>query len=343
MTKQAFFSLTPEEFLVLAKTYPCGRDASLRLMSKLYREKEYHIPSMSDEMSTDSLKHLKEKLHFNKPIISKVHKSVDGTVKFLIKFADGLEAEMVAMKFHKRYTLCLSSQVGCAMKCSFCFTGTQGLSRNLLSDEIVGQYLLGKEYLSNEGAKLLPNIVFMGQGEPLHNFDNLKKAIEVMTSVPGLKLGPKQITISTVGYLPGLKRFNELPPVHLALSLHNPFNDERNDLIPTNKRFDLDELMIVLKELGLHKRKRINIEYLLLKGVNDSFEHAQKIFEYASQVPFYVNIIPFNPYPGALYERPSDEDVERFKSYLVKYKIRTMVRTTRGDDILAACGQLANQ
>ena len=342
--KKAFFSVTPLELEKTMSEAGYGTDALRRLMSKLYRGVIKEFPKHDEEMNEQFLAYLDDHFHLEMPAIKEVHKSTDGTIKFLIEFIDGKQAEMVAMPFNKKYTLCLSSQVGCAMKCSFCFTGTQGLSRHLRAEEIVGEYLLGRSYLQSElGHRVNPNIVFMGQGEPLHNFDELKTSIEVLTTAPGTSLGAKQIAISTVGHLPGLKRFKELPPVHLALSLHSAFEEERSRLIPTNKTYGLDELMETLKSLDLHDRKRVNFEYLLLKGVNDSEKHADKLNDYISQIPCYVNIIPFNPYPGSLFERPSDEGIEEFKSYLVGHNIKAMVRRTRGDDILAACGQLANK
>lgn len=341
--KKAFFSMTPDELDNEMRKSGHVTKALPRLISKLYRGVISTFPKTDEEMNEKFLSYLDKHFHLELPRISEVHKSIDGTIKFLVKFSDGKEAEMVAIPFNKKYTLCLSSQIGCAMKCTFCFTGTQGLSRHLTADEIVGEYLIGRSYLVNEiGNKVNPNIVFMGQGEPLHNFEELKRSINILTTAPGLSLGPKQITVSTVGFLPGLKRFKELPPVHLAISLHSAFENERSTLIPTNKIYGLDELMKVLKSLEIHDRKRVNFEYLLLKDINDSEEHAIKLKDYASQIPCYVNIIPFNPYPGALYKRPSEDKINQFKFYLVSHKIKTMVRKTRGDDILAACGQLAN-
>jgi 23S rRNA (adenine2503-C2)-methyltransferase len=342
MMKKAFFSLTPEQFEQdFTQQFGPTNSSFDRLMSKFYRGLWTAFPVTDPHFTPESLVFLRENYHHDLPKIEQVHESSDGTIKFLVRYNDGLTAEMVAMRFHKKYTLCLSSQVGCAMKCSFCYTGTQGLSRHLSSDEIVTQYLLGWHYLRNKNlSKLTANIVFMGQGEPLHNFDAVKQAIEVLTTVPGVKLGAKQITVSTVGFLPGLKRWAELPAVNLAISLHSAFDEERSKLIPVNMKWNLTELMETLKEFEWHERKRVNFEYLLIKGENDTENHAQQLDQYISQIPNLVNIIPFNPFPGSSFERPSDKDVELFKSYLVKRKVKAMVRKTRGDDILAACGQL---
>ncbi len=268
----------------------------------------------------------------------------DKTIKYLFELQDGTKVESVAVPFHKKYTLCLSSQVGCAMGCKFCFTGTQGLTRNLKSEEILGQYLFVWRHLQERGDHpSSPNIVFMGQGEPLHNFEGLKKSIEMFLSYPGLSLGPKQITVSTVGHAQGLLRWHELPPVNLALSLHSPFEEERTALMPVNKVWSIDKLLDILDSYPWHHRKRINFEYLLLGQHNDSLEHADALAKIVNRFPSLVNLIPFNPYPESPFKRPSDHQIAAFKERLVKHKVRTMVRTTKGDDILAACGQLANK
>jgi len=267
----------------------------------------------------------------------------DKTIKYLFELEDGTRVESVAVPFHKKYTLCLSSQVGCAMGCKFCFTGTQGLTRNLKSEEIVGQYLYVWQHLQEKfGHPSTPNIVFMGQGEPLHNFEGVKKSIEIFLNYPGLSLGPRQITVSTVGHATGLKRWHEIPPVNLALSLHSPFEFERTELMPVNKVWSIDQLLEILESYPWHHRKRINFEYLLLGDHNDSIEHADALAEIVNRFPSLVNLIPFNPYPESPYKRPTDAQIQAFKARLVKHKVRTMVRTTKGDDILAACGQLAN-
>ncbi len=295
------------------------------------------------EIAQSFLLKVKKRYFLNDLKVSKKHLSSDGTIKFLFSLGDGQSIESVALSFNKRYTLCLSSQAGCGMNCQFCATGKVGLKRNLLAHEIVHQYLFLWQQLNIEGKHpQTPNIVFMGQGEPLHNFDELKKAIAILCSMPGIALGPKQITISTVGYLPGLRRFNELPPVNLAISLHSPFNQQRDELIPVNRAYSLEELFNVLENFDWHHRKRINFEYLLLGGVNDSTEHAQALATLVSQFPNLVNLIPFNPFPGSGFKRPSVESINNFKESLVKKKVMVMIRQTKGDDVLAACGQLAN-
>ena len=271
-----------------------------------------------------------------------IQKSSDLTVKFLMEMEDGHRVETVLIPFLKKYTICLSSQVGCAMKCSFCFTGTQGLSRNLNDNEIVGQYLVAYKWLiDNRPEKLTPsNVVFMGQGEPLHNFDNVKSSIEIFLVPNGLHLGFRQITLSTAGYIPGIERFGELPGINLALSLHSPNNELRSELIPLNKRFNLQSLFENLDKIKLQKRQFIAYEYLLIRDLNDRDEDIALLAKWLSNRRSILNIIPFNEYPGAPYKRPSKERVLYFQNELEKHGLSVKIRATKGSDILAACGQL---
>lgn len=279
---------------------------------------------------------------FNLPTITKVNESPDGTIKFLMSFVDGKSVETVLIPFHKKFTVCLSSQVGCAMKCSFCYTGTMGLSRHLKSGEIVGQYIVAFNYLKNLTGKrpVSPNIVFMGQGEPLHNSDEVLNAIKVFMEPMGLGIGPRQITLSTAGYLPGMKKLDQFPSINIALSLHSPFNETRKELIPINQHYPLEEIFSALDKIPLMKKQFITYEYLLIDGLNDSMEDADELSKWLSPRQAIINIIPFNPFPGSRYKRPTPSGVEAFKELLVARNLRTMVRTTKGSDILAACGQL---
>jgi 23S rRNA (adenine2503-C2)-methyltransferase len=283
--------------------------------------------------------------HYDLSLSAKIvstQKSSDGTVKFLIEFLDGMKVETVLIPFFKKYTVCLSSQVGCAMKCSFCFTGTMGLKRHLTADEIVFQYLLARDFLltniDNESPE--PNIVFMGQGEPLHNFNEVKKAVTIFLEKKGLGLGPRQMTLSTAGYLPGIQKISELPPINIALSLHSPKNEVRKGLIPINQHYPLEAIFQEFDKIKLKKGQFITYEYLLIKDLNDSLSDVEDLYQWLGHRKALINIIPFNPYPNSLYKRPSKEDVDLFKERLVEKKLRTMIRTTKGDDILAACGQL---
>lgn len=344
MTKIPLLSQSYSEFCAWWHDTGHKPGAQKRVLSELIRGKTaFPLENMSD-VSDALISKLNETFEYTPLIPVEVLESKDEkTIKYLFALKDGTRVESVAVPFDKKYTLCLSSQVGCAMGCKFCFTGTQGLTRNLKSEEIVGQYLyIWNDLKERSEHKDTPNIVFMGQGEPLHNFEGVKKSIETFISYPGLGLGPKQITVSTVGHASGLKRWQELPPVNLALSLHSPFEKERSELMPVNNVWSIDQLLEILESYPWHHRKRINFEYLLLGDHNDSVEHAEALALIVKRFPSIVNLIPFNPYPGTPYKRPSDEAVIAFKERLVTHKVRTMVRTTKGDDILAACGQLAN-
>ena len=292
-------------------------------------------------ISPSVLENLREEFSFDLPQISDLQQSSDDTVKFQMRFSDGLEAETVLIPFHKRYTVCLSTQVGCAMNCSFCYTGTQGLKRHLKADEIVGQYLAAFNWLKeNDRSTVLPNIVFMGQGEPLHNVDAVHQAIKVLNDPLVVGVGHRQMTLSTVGHLPGLKKILEFPQVNFALSLHSPFSEERKKLIPVEANYPLVEVLKALDEIPLLKRQFITFEYLLIRNLNMTDAHVEALADMLGKRKAIMNLIPFNPYPGAPWERPSVEEIESFKEKLVAKKIRVMVRTTKGDDILAACGQL---
>lgn len=287
---------------------------------------------------------LRSHFSFSLPKAIEINKASDGTIKFLMLLEDKLKIETVLIPFHKRYTVCLSSQVGCAMKCSFCYTGTQGLKRNLNASEIIGQYIVAKQYLEQEisTASMIPNIVFMGQGEPLHNFDNVNQALHIMLDPEGLGLGPRQITLSTAGYLPGIKKFHLMPKINLALSLHSPFNDIRKTLIPITGQYPIEDILQALGEVKLMKRQFITFEYLLIDGVNDREEDASALHQLLANKKAIINIIPFNPFPDGPYKRPGAQNIESFKNMLVERRLRTMVRTTKGSEILAACGQLTS-
>ena len=302
----------------------------------------YKNPELWDRhVSQDLIQKLKAKFNFDLPAISKIQESEDGTVKFLVRFHDDMEVETVLIPFHKRFTVCLSTQVGCGMNCSFCYTGTQGLKRNLTAGEIVGQYLVAMNWLKAKSHTALnPSIVFMGQGEPLHNLPEVSQAIKVLNDRKLIGVGHRQMTLSTVGYLPGLKNLQGFPSINFALSLHSPFEEQRAKLIPINDRFPLSEVLPALDQIPLLKRQFITYEYLLIKDFNMSDEHVEGLHALLVHRKAILNLIPFNPFPGSKWERPDSNEIENFKEKLVAKRLRVMVRTTKGDDILAACGQL---
>ena len=321
-----------------------GLDCATKVCRHFYKKLESDFDSLNS-ISKLSKQKITESYLFDLPIIKEVHESSDETVKFLLEFSDKKTAETVLIPFYKRYTACLSTQIGCAMACSFCYTGTQGLKRNLSADEILGEYLVVWRWLKNNKPErsIAPNIVFMGQGEPLHNFDHVKKATELFLDKKLIGLGPRQITLSTAGYLPGLKRFHEFPQINLALSLHSTNEEVRNELIPLNKAYHLDELFNVLDIVELKKRQFITYEYLMIKNLNMFEEDVLGLVKNLKSRRAIINLIPFNPFPGSRYLRPSVSEIDTFKNSLVENGLHVMIRTTKGDSILAACGQLTSK
>jgi len=295
------------------------------------------------DLAKVSIEFVREYFDFYLPDIDIVKESSDKTVKFLLKMKDDLKVEAVLIPFNSKYTLCISSQVGCAMKCSFCYTGTQGLKRNLEIDEIIGQFIVAQRWLSSNrpGDDKILNIVFMGQGEPLHNFDAVKKACEIFLNRKGIGLAAHKITISTAGFLPGLERWkNELPNVNIAVSLHSTIKEKRDKLIPINQRYPIEEVIKFAQKIPEGRTRFVTYEYLLIKNFNDGDEDAHATGKFLSGMNAYISLIPFNPFPGTEYARPEMHEVEHFKSILDTYRIPTLIRKTKGDEILAACGQL---
>ncbi len=284
-----------------------------------------------------------QEIDFTLPRIHTVQQSADKTVKFLFELNDGQKVETVLIPFQNKYTICLSSQVGCAMNCSFCFTGKQGFTRHLRTEEITGQFLEARRWLTcnRPGDDRILNIVYMGQGEPLHNFDAVKKSAEIFLAQRGPSIAPHKITISTSGYIPGLERWKaEMPNVNIALSLHSPFTSIRNQLIPINRRFPLADVLRLVDAIPEDEKRFVTYEYLLINGLNDGPEDAEATGNLLKGKKAFINLIPFNPFPGSTYQRPAPARVQEFKSILDKFEIPTLIRTTKGDEILAACGQL---
>jgi len=341
LNKESFFNLTFDKLSTLLIENNLNETAANLYFNHFYKKKNKEICKIDIKKNTQN--YIEGNYSFDLPVIDTVHESEDNTVKFLFELKDGRKVESVLIPFHNKYSICLSSQVGCAMNCSFCFTGTQGLKRNLKTGEIVGQFLKAWQWLEEnrpDGHRIL-NLVFMGQGEPLHNFDNVKSACEIFVSQYGTSIGFQKITISTSGYIPGLARWSaEMPGVNLALSLHSPFDDKRNELIPINKRYPLTEVLDYIDNIPLAKKQFITYEYLLIEDFNDSIEDAKKTGELLKGKEAYINLIPFNPFPGSKYKRPSLDRVQKFKEVLDAFEIPTLIRETKGDDVLAACGQL---
>jgi 23S rRNA (adenine2503-C2)-methyltransferase len=288
---------------------------------------------------------LTELFSADRPAVSRRLQSVDGTIKWLLRFADGKEAEAVYIPDKKRGTLCISSQVGCTLTCSFCHTGTQKLVRNLTVDEICGQVLLAMDELGDWPAgkpdRRLTNIVLMGMGEPLFNYENVAEAMRIIMSGEGVALSKRRITLSTSGVVPEIKRCGEELGVNLAISLHAVRDNLRDELVPINRKYPLAALIDACRNYpGLSNARRITWEYVMLDGVNDSDEDCQALLRLIKGIPSKLNLIPFNPWPGSPYFCSSDERIEAFAKRVLKAGYASPVRTPRGRDILAACGQL---
>ena len=265
--------------------------------------------------------------------------SVDGTTKFLLRLADGRRIESVYIPDTPAQTFCISTQVGCAMACGFCLTGLMGLGRHLTAGEIAGQVRVLARETGLTGTAF--NIVLMGMGEPLHNYDAAMKALRILTHKEGLAVPPRRITLSTVGVVPGLKKLaqEEVMP-NLAISLHATTDEQRDLLVPINRKYKLEELIDVCREFPLRRRSRITFEYVLLDGVNDTPEDARRLARLLSGVQAKVNLLPLNEAEGIPYKRPSDDRVNAFAAILAQRDITVSVRKSRGRDIRAACGQL---
>ncbi len=288
---------------------------------------------------------LAERYVVARPAVSRAQASVDGTRKWLLAFADGQEAECVHIPEEDRGTLCVSSQVGCTLTCKFCHTGTQKLVRNLDAAEIVGQIMVARddlgEWPSPQDDRQLTNIVLMGMGEPLYNYDNVAKAVKIAMDHEGLSVSKRKITLSTAGVAPMIERVGQQLGVNLAISLHAVTDELRDQLVPLNKKYPLKQLLDACRSYpSSSNARRITFEYVMLKGVNDSPAEARALVNLLAGIPAKVNLIPFNPWPGAPFECSTEEAITAFGDIVNAAGYASPVRTPRGRDILAACGQL---
>ena len=281
-----------------------------------------------------------------RPAVSRALTSVDGTRKWLLRFDDGQEVETVYIPEEERGTLCVSSQVGCTLSCTFCHTGTQRLVRNLTAAEIVAQIMVARDALGEWPPAVQPdrqvtNIVLMGMGEPLFNYDNVAEALKIVMDPEGLSISRRKITLSTSGVVPMIHRCGAELAVNLAVSLHAVRDDIRDRLVPLNRKYPIAELLEACRTYpGSSNARRITFEYAMLKGVNDSPSDARMLVRLLAGIPAKVNLIPFNPWPGAPYECSSDTAIKAFSDIVFAAGYSAPVRTPRGRDILAACGQL---
>jgi len=286
---------------------------------------------------------LGERFSLARPGVASEQISRDGTRKWLLRFADGKEAETVFIPEDERGTLCVSSQVGCTLNCRFCHTGTQVMVRNLTPAEIAAQMMVARDALNewqSEGRNLT-NVVMMGMGEPLYNFDNVKAALQIVMDNEGMCLSRRRITLSTAGVVPMMARCGEEIGVNLAVSLHAVRDDIRDEIVPLNRKYPIAELLAACRAYpGASNARRITFEYVMLKGVNDSLADARELVRLIAGIPAKINLIPFNPWPGAPYACSDWSQIEAFAEIVNRAGYASPVRTPRGRDIMAACGQL---
>ena len=307
----------------------------------VYRRSITNFGEMTD-LGLELRSLLKSRMHVSTPEIARREQSVDGTSKFLLRLADGKYIESVCIPDSPGDTLCLSTQVGCAMRCAFCLTGKMGIDRNLTAGEIVGQVRVLTRELGLLERRF--NIVLMGMGEPLHNYEATMKALRILADEHGLRVSPRRVTLSTVGVLPALERLATEPFMpNLAISLHSTTEEQRDLLVPINKKYGITDLLDACRRFPIKRRERITFEYVMLQGVNDSQEDARRLARLLSGIRAKVNLLPLNEAAGIPFTRPSDAAVNRFAKTLADRGVTVSVRKSRGRDIRAACGQLITE
>jgi 23S rRNA (adenine2503-C2)-methyltransferase len=341
-------NLTQDELVHYVESLGQPAFRGRQIMGWLYRPGITEFSQMTDLAKTfrATLEEHARIYRFTDPLIQR---SSDGCVKFGFTLEDGKLIESVLIPEPDRNTLCVSSQVGCAMNCSFCLTATMGFERNLSPSEIVNQVCAVSEFLRSApkkgrvGPDRVTNLVFMGMGEPLNNLENLIKSISILTEQRGLDMTNRRITVSTCGIVPKMRLLGEQTDVNLAISLHGVDDTTRDSLMPVNNRYPLDELLQACRDYPMAKRKRIMFEYILLKGINDSDDDALKLVTLLKGIPCKVNLLPYNESPGIPYESPSRNRVYAFQKIVRDGGYSVFIRSSRGEDISAACGQLAKQ
>ncbi len=335
--KRNIKALTHQELSEILKSWGVAGYRFDQIYQWIY-QKDIADFSEITNISKDLRNRLQENFYLERWQPTLVQASEDGTRKFLFRLSDRESLESVLIPNGERQTLCVSSQVGCAMGCTFCLTGTLGLTRNLAHWEIVEQIQAVSRAVAPEAS--LTNVVFMGMGEPLHNFNHVVEALRFILHERGLNFSKNKVTVSTCGLVPQMLKFGELMDVKLAVSLTGARDEVRDKLIPVNQRYPLKDLMEACRNYPMKRRNRITFEYTLLKGINDSLQDAQDLLKLLHGSKVKVNLIPFNPYPGAPYQRSDDATMLAFQKYLLDRKVQTNIRHSRGRDILGACGQL---
>ena len=313
---------------------------SRQIMKWLYRFGITSFDEMTD-LSKDFRRELKDRSTISKIRIGKIQTSTDGTKKILFRLEDDLLIESVLIPGKKDRTLCVSTQAGCRMNCRFCLTGKSGLKRSLLPSEITDQITMSRFQIP-EGRDI-DNIVLMGMGEPLDNYENVIKAIGIMTSDAGLGISKRKITLSTCGLVPMIRRLGEDACVNLAVSLNAADDDTRNRLMPVNRSYSIRALIDVCRQYQMPRRRRITFEYILMDGVNASIEDARRLARLLRGLRCKINLIAFNEYPGSEFKTPPRDTINAFRSFLIAQQFTAILRASKGADILAACGQLSGE
>ena len=343
-SKINLLGLSKTELKLILATNDLPKFRADQLWNWIYRSGTINFDFMTN-ISKELRVTLSNLFYIWRPKISTSNKSEDGTIKWLLKLDDGNEIETVWIPDEDRGTLCISSQVGCTLTCKFCHTGTQRLVRNLTSSEIVGQVMLAMDELNDWPSasenRLLTSIVLMGMGEPLYNYENVKNSIEIIMDHSGISLSKRRITLSTSGIVPEIKKCGDDLGVNLAISLHATNNDLRNELVPINKKYDIKQLLDAVREYAtISNSRRVTWEYVMLKGVNDTIDDAKSLVELIKGIPSKINLIPFNEWPCSPYECSKSEDIKNFSKVIMKAGYASPIRTPRGRDVMAACGQL---
>ena len=342
--KTNLLGLTKVEIKSLLSKINLPNFRASQIWNWIYRSGTTDFNEMTN-ISKELRSHLSKNFNIWRPKISSIHQSQDGTIKWLLKLDDGNEVETVWIPDEERGTLCISSQVGCTLTCKFCHTGTQRLVRNLSSSEIVGQVMLAmdqlKDWPSASENRLLTSIVLMGMGEPLFNYENVKKALEIIMDHSGISLSRRRITLSTSGIVPEIKKCGDDLGVNLAISLHATNDNLRNELVPINKKYDIKQLLDAVRSYArISNSRRVTWEYVMLKGVNDTAQDAKNLVKLIKGIPSKINLIPFNEWPCSPYECSEEDSINNFAKIIMKAGYASPIRTPRGRDVMAACGQL---
>lgn len=334
--KKHLLGLTLDELKDVALECGLPKFAAKQMADWLYKKRVLSIDEMTN-LSLANRNLLSEKYDVGRSLPVDDQRSIDGTVKYLFKTDAGKFIESVMIPEDERATLCVSSQVGCKMNCLFCMTGKQGFNGNLSANEILNQVC------SIDESDDLTNIVFMGMGEPLDNYEQLKKTLDIMTSDYGFAWSPKRITVSTTGVTPKLKRFLDETNAHLAVSLHTPIKEQRLSIMPAEKAFPLSGVLDLLKEYDWSKQRRLSFEYIMFKDFNDSIAHAKELFKILNGLDCRVNLIRFHAIPNVDLVTSSNETMTQFRDFLTRKGLMCTIRSSRGEDIFAACGMLSTE